>query len=140
MNRRGQFELDADYERYLSQYLRVFGGIDAGNDKFLRRSTAGTDVPSEQKIVRAVAGVRYLLPFLIDSEVKVDALGNVRFQLSGEQQLLNRLILTCQAQWLVSGYTRLRVDLDYLLTKNLALFGNYDTRYNIVSGGLSYRF
>lgn len=100
---------------------------------------AGMDVPSEQKIVRAVAGIRYLLPFLIDSEVKVDALGNVRFQLSGEQQLLNRLILTYQTQWLVSSYTRLRVDLDYLLTKNLALFGNYDTRYNTV-GGLSYRF
>lgn len=140
VNRRGQFELDADYERYLSQYLRVFGGIDAGNERFLRRSTAGTDIPSEQKIVRAVVGVRYLLPFLIDSEVKVDALGNVRFQLSGEQQLLSRLVLTYQAQWLVRSYTRLRVDLDYLLTKNLALFGNYDTRYNAVSGGLSYRF
>ncbi len=141
VNRRGQFEVDADYERYLTQYLRVFGGIDAGNERFLRRSTAGTDIPpSEQKIVRAVVGVRYLLPFLIDSEVKVDALGNVRFQLSGEQQLLSRLILSYQAQWLVSSYTRLRVDLDYLLTKNLALFGNYDTRYNAVSGGLSYRF
>ncbi len=140
VNRRGQFELDADYERYLTQYLRVFGGIDAGNERFLRRSTAGTDIPPEQKIVRAVAGVRYLLPFLIDSEVKFDAFGNVRVQLSGEEQLLPRLILTYQAQWLVSSYTRLHVDLDYLLTKNLALFGNYDTRYNSLSGGLAYRF
>ncbi len=140
VNRRGQFELDADYERYLTQYLRVFGGIDAGNEQFLRRTTSDGEVPRDQKIVRAVAGVRYLLPFLIDSEVKFDALGNVRFQLSGEQQLLSRLILSYQAQWLISSYTRLRVDLDYLLTKNLALFGNYDTRYNAVSGGLSYRF
>ncbi len=140
VNRRGQFELDVDYERYLTQYLRVFGGIDAGNERFLRRSTASTDVPPEQKIVRAVAGVRYLLPFLIDSEVKFDAFGNVRVQLSGEEQLLPRLILTYQAQWLVSSYTRLHIDLDYLLTKNLALFGNYDTRYNSLSGGLAYRF
>ncbi|MCY7360377.1 MAG: multicopper oxidase domain-containing protein [Rudanella sp.] len=140
VNRRGQFELDADYERYLSQYLRVFGGIDAGNEQFLRRTTSNRDVPPDQRIVRAVAGVRYLLPFLIDSEVKVDARGNVRFQLSGEQQLFSRVILSYQAQWLVSSYTRLRVDLDYLLTKNIALFGNYDTRYNNVSGGLSYRF
>lgn len=140
VNRRGQFELDADYERYLSQYLRVFGGIDAGNEKFLRRTTSDRHVPAEQKIVRAVAGVRYLLPFLIDSEVKFDVRGNVRFQLSGEQQLLPRVVLSYQAQWLVSSYTRLRVDLDYLLTKNLALFGNYDTRYSNLSGGLSYRF
>jgi CopA family copper-resistance protein len=140
VNRRGQFELDADYERYLTQYLRVFGGIDAGNERFLRRSTAGADIPPEQKIVRGVVGVRYLLPFLIDSEVKFDAFGNVRVQLSGEEQLLPRLILTYQGQWLVSSYTRLHIDLDYLLTKNLALFGNYDTRYNSVSGGVAYRF
>ena|GEM_PF-3348564 len=140
VNRRGRFEVDVDYERYLTQYLRVFGGIDAGNEQFLRRLRAGTDVSGEQKIIRAVAGVRYLLPFLIDSEVKFDAFGNVRFQLSGEQQLLSRLILSYQAQWLVSSYTRLHVDLDYLLTKNIALFINYDTRYSSVSGGLAYRF
>jgi len=140
VNRNGQFEVDADYERYLSQYLRVFGGMDAGNEQFLRRTTSDREVSPDQKIVRAVAGVRYLLPFLIDSEVKVDVRGNVRFQLSGEQQLFPRVLLNYQAQWLVSSYVRLRVDLDYLLTKNLALFGNYDTRYNAVSGGLSYRF
>ena len=139
-NRRGQFELDADYERYLSQYLRVFGGLDAGNERFIRRKTADGDAPTEQRIVRAVAGVRYLLPFLIDSEVKFDALGNVRFQLENEQQLFSRLILNSRAQWLVGGYTRLRLHLDYLLTQNLALFGNYDTRYRSASGGLSYRF
>lgn len=90
-----------------------------------------------------MAGVRYLLPFLIDSEAKFDALGNVRFQLTGEQQLFSRVILSHQGQWLVRGYTRLHLDLDYLLTKNLALFGNYDTRYrdfSDFSGGLSYRF
>lgn len=140
VNRRGQFELDADYERYLSQYLRVFGGIDAGNEQFLRRTTADGDAPTEQRIVRPVAGVRYLLPFLIDSEVKFDALGNVRFQLENEQQLFPRVILNSQAQWLLGGYTRLRVHLDYLLTQNLSLFGNYDTRYSNASGGLGYRF
>jgi hypothetical protein len=36
-----------------------------------------------------VAGVRYLLPFLLDSEAKFDALGNVRFQLTGKQQLFS---------------------------------------------------
>lgn len=47
VNRRRQFELDADYERYLSQYLRVFGGLDAGNEQFLRRTTtADGDAPS----------------------------------------------------------------------------------------------
>jgi hypothetical protein len=142
VNWQGRFELDADYERYLSQYLRLFAGVDAGNEAFLRRirpQEGETDDPN-QKIVRAVAGIRYLLPFLIDSEVKVDARGNVRFMLSGDQLLFPRVALTWEAQWLVNSYTRLRLDIDYILTKNISLFGNYDTRYRALSGGLSYRF
>ena len=142
VNRNKQYELDADYERYLSQYLRVFGGVDAGTEQFLRKVSAGgeTTVAAERNVVRAVAGVRYLLPFLIDSEAKIDVKGNVRFQLAGEQQLFSRVLLNYQGQWLVGSYTRLRVDLDYLLTKNMGLFTTYDTRYSNFSGGLSYRF
>jgi CopA family copper-resistance protein len=140
-NWNGRFEMDADYERYFSQYFRVFAGIDAGNEEFLRYVRDKEDIAlADRRIIRPVAGIRYLLPFLIDSEVKVDMRGNVRFQLSGEQQLFPRVLLGWEAQWLVRSYTRLRVDVDYLLTKNVAFYGNYDTRYNTLSGGVSYRF
>lgn len=135
---KGNFEVDLDYERYLGQYFRVFAGIDAGNALFLRRTAA--DVTTDQKIIRGVAGIRYVLPFLIDSEVKVDAKGNVRFQLSGEQRLTRRLGFEYEAQWLVNGYTRIHLGLDYILNKNAGLFINYDTRYKTAGGGLNINF
>ncbi len=141
-NWKGDFEFDLDYERYLTQYFRVFGGIDAGNELFLRKPNGGSDggTDGDPKIIRPVIGIRYLLPFLIESEAKLDSRGNMRFQLSGEQRLTRRLGLDFEAQWLVQGYTRLNLGLNYVLSRNFSFFANYDTRYKNANGGLSIRF
>lgn len=142
--RTNSFEVDLDYERYLSDWFRVFAGVDAGNEGFLRRVKGSSDpqtpADGDRKILRPVAGIRYVLPFLIDSEVKVDTRGNVRFQLSGQQALLPRLELQFQAQWLIGGYTRAHLDLQYAVTKNLFFYGDYDTRYRTLAGGIGYNF
>jgi CopA family copper-resistance protein len=139
-NWKGDYEIDLDYERYLTQYFRVFGGVDAGNELFLRKSSSDISSNIDSKIIRPVIGLRYLLPFLIDSEVKIDSKGNVRLQLSGQQRLTRRLGFEFEGQWLIEGYTRLHVGLDYVLTKNTSLFANYDTRYKTAGGGLSFKF
>ena len=139
-NWKGDYEIDLDYERYLTQYFRVFGGVDAGNELFLRKSSGDVGSNIDSKIIRTVVGIRYLLPFLIDSEVKLDSKGNVRLQLSGQQRLTRRLGFEFEGQWLIEGYTRLHVGLDYVLTKNMSLFANYDTRYKTAGGGLSFKF
>ena len=139
-NWKGDYEIDLDYERYLTKYFRVFGGVDAGNELFLRKPSGDVGTNIDSKIIRPVIGIRYLLPFLIDSEVKFDSRGNIRFQLSGEQRLTKRLGLGLQGQWLIDGYTRLHVDLDYILNKSFSLFANYDTRYKNAGGGLSIKF
>jgi CopA family copper-resistance protein len=139
-NWKGDYEIDLDYERYITQYFRVFGGVDAGNELFLRKSSGEAGSNIDSKIIRPVIGIRYLLPFLIDSEVKLDSRGNVRLQLSGQQRLTRRLGFEFEGQWLIEGYTRLHVGLDYVLTKNTSLFANYDTRYKTAGGGLSFKF
>ena len=136
---KGNYEIGANYERYLGQYLRAFGGVDFGNDNFLK-STKEDIAIGNKKIVQPVIGIRYLLPFLIDAEVKVNSDGNVRFQLEREQRLTRRLGLGFKAQWLVNSYKRLDLDLDYVLTKNIGIFVNYDTRYSSFGGGLSMKF
>ncbi|CCH57642.1 multicopper oxidase (plasmid) [Fibrisoma limi BUZ 3] len=140
--RTNRFEFDLDYERYFGDWFRVFAGIDGGNEEFLRvvRPEEGGQPIGSRRIVRAVAGVRYMLPFLIQSEVKVDTRGNVRFQLSGQQSLFPRLDFQYQAQWLVNSYLRAHVELQYTLTKNLFLHTDYDTRYKTFGGGLGYNF
>ncbi|MBO0939332.1 multicopper oxidase domain-containing protein [Fibrella sp. HMF5335] len=140
--RTNRFEFDLDYERYLGDWFRVFAGIDGGNEEFLRRvrsEDGGTPVGG-RRIIRPVAGIRYMLPFLIQSEVKLDTRGNVRFQLSGQQMLFPRLDFQYQTQWLVGGYVRAHVELQYTVTKNLFLHTDYDTRYKTVAGGLGYNF
>ena len=141
--RTNSYEFDLDYERYFGDWFRVFAGVDGGNEPFLRRTTANTNDPppaDNRKILRAVAGVRYMLPFLIESEAKVDARGNVRLQLSGQQLLFPRLEFTYQTQWLIGGYVRAHVELQYTLTKNLFIHTDYDTRYRTAGGGLGYNF
>ena len=140
--RTNRFEFDLDYERYFGDWFRVFAGIDGGNEEFLRRvrpEDGGQPVGS-RRIVRAVAGIRYMLPFLIQSEVKLDTRGNVRFQLNGQQMLFPRLDFQYQAQWLVGSYVRAHVELQYTVTKNLFLHTDYDTRYKTFAGGLGYNF
>jgi len=139
--RTNRFEFDLDYERYLGDWFRVFAGVDGGNEEFLRRVRPEDGQPaSDRRIVRAVAGIRYMLPFLIQSEVKLDTRGNVRFQLNGQQMLFPRLDFQYQAQWLVGSYVRAHVELQYTVTKNLFLHTDYDTRYETFSGGLGYNF
>lgn len=138
--RTNRFEFDLDYERYLGDWFRVFAGIDGGNEEFLRRIRPKDGVATDRRIVRAVAGIRYMLPFLIQSEVKLDTRGNVRFQLNGQQMLFPRLDFQYQAQWLVGSYLRAHVELQYTVTKNLFLHTDYDTRYKAFSGGLGYNF
>ncbi len=72
-NWKGDYEIDLDYERYLTQYFRFFGGVDAGNELFLRKLSGEAGSNTDAKIIRPVIGIRYLLPFLIDSEVKLDS-------------------------------------------------------------------
>jgi CopA family copper-resistance protein len=140
--RTNRFEFDLDYERYFGDWFRVFAGIDGGNEEFLRRvrSQDGSLPIGDRRIVRAVAGIRYMLPFLIQSEVKLDIRGNVRFQLSGQQMLFPRLDFQYQTQWLVGGYVRAHIELQYTVTKNLFIHTDYDTRYQTAGGGLGYNF
>lgn len=141
--RTNRFEVDLDYERYFGDWFRVFAGIDGGNEEFLRRirpEDGAGPATGGRRIVRPVAGIRYMLPFLIQSEVKLDTRGNVRLQLNGQQMLLPRLDFQYQAQWLVGSYLRAHVELQYIVSKNAFLHADYDTRYKTVGGGLGYNF
>lgn len=141
--RTNRFEFDLDYERYFGDWFRVFAGIDGGNEEFLRRIRPEDGVvpaTGGRRIIRPVAGIRYMLPFLIQSEVKLDTRGNVRLQLNGQQMLLPRLDFQYQAQWLVGSYLRAHIELQYTLSKNVFLHADYDTRYKTVGGGLGYNF
>ena len=135
---KGNFEADIDYERYfgLNGYFRAFAGATMeGLQMPIIVDGLPTDKMEEVFDVRPVVGVRYLLPFFINSELRIDSKAKVRLQLDGETLLLPRLAF----EWLYNTDNEWRVGLNGIITKSLSITGSYDNRYGF-GGGLSLRF
>lgn len=135
-------EADFSYERYLGDYFRFYGGVNTENkteDSLDEMDTIGT------------LGVRWLLPYFINTDLRIDSDLNLQFSLGTEVLLLPRTFLF--GYWEVSNdfgwKTNLapgvsseqeyvwNVGLEYVLTKNLSLMASYENRFG-AGAGLSY--
>lgn len=155
-NIRNQFNLSAEvgynknieaeftYERYIYDYARVFGGINVENS-----------VPEslDDLSITAVAGMRFLTPYLFDLDVRIDNKLRPRIGIGRSVMLFPRFS--------IFGYYEYQADFgavnnlengknfekeivwstgaEYLLSKNFSLMGSYDNRFG-AGGGLSIRF
>ena len=139
-NMEGEFT----YERYLHDYLRVFGGVNIENE-----SPDSLDEFS----TTAVVGVRYLTPYLFNLDVRVDNKLRPRIGVGRSIMIFPKLS--------VFGYYEYQIDLgfvddlpmnkdftsetvwsagaEYMLSRNFSLMGSYDNRFG-AGGGLSVRF
>lgn len=83
---KNQYEFQPDYQRFLDkrQFLSVYAGADIRNTFQLVENGKQTD----RRV--GVLGVRYLLPMFVQSELRVDHRGNVRFQLSRNDMPITR--------------------------------------------------
>jgi FtsP/CotA-like multicopper oxidase with cupredoxin domain len=137
-------ETEFTYERYLHDYLRVYGGINIENET--RKSL-------DQFETTAVAGIRYLTPYLFNFDVRVDNKLRPRIALGRSIMIFPKLS--------VFGYYEYQLDLgivnnlpigkdftseivwsagaEYFLSRNVSLMGSYDNRFG-TGGGLSVRF
>jgi CopA family copper-resistance protein len=129
LNYKGEFELQPDYERYIDnhQFLSIYGGADIRNSQE-DNGDAGT---SFKKRRVAVAGVRYLLPLFVESELRVDHNGRVRFQLKREDMPLSRRIRLSMSANTDKEYN---IDFDYLLLQYLTVHASYDSDYKYGAG------
>jgi len=132
------------YERYLHDYLRVFGGVNIENEG---------ENSLDEITKTAIAGVRYLTPYLFNLDVRMDS--KLRPQIS-----LSRAI-TIFPRTVVFGVYEYQADfgwvddlpqdinfkkevvwsagIEYFLSRNLSIMGSYDNRFG-AGGGLSARF
>lgn len=132
------------YERYLHDYLRVFGGINIENE---------TRDSLDEFSTTAVVGVRYLTPYLFNLDVRVDNKLRPRIGLGRSVMIFPKLS--------VFGYYEYQIDLgfvddlpinkdftsetvwsagaEYMLSRNFSLMASYDNRFG-AGGGLSIRF
>jgi hypothetical protein len=137
-------EAEFTYERYLHDYFRVFGGVNVENEG---------ENSLDKITTTAIAGVRYLTPYLFNLDVRMDS--KLRPQIS-----LSRAI-TIFPRTVVFGVYEYQADfgwvdelpqdinfkkevvwsagIEYFLSRNLSIMGSYDNRFG-AGGGLSARF
>ncbi len=137
-------EAEFSYERYLNDYFRVFGGVNVEN--------VGEDSLDDIETT-AIAGVRYLLPLLIHSDLRIDNKLRPQISLSTGFMIFPRLgiygayeyqmdfgwVNDFQAGEDYRDETTWEVGLEYVLGRNFSLMGSYDNRFG-AGGGLSIRF
>ncbi|MDO7171127.1 multicopper oxidase domain-containing protein [Mariniflexile sp. AS56] len=137
-------EAEVTYERYLHDYLRVFGGVNVENE---------IDGSLDEFSTTAVVGVRYLTPYLFSLDARIDNQLRPRVSLGRSVMLFPKFS--------VFGYYEYKIDLgwvntlpintdytsdtvwsagaEYMLSRTVSLMGSYDNRFG-AGGGLSIRF
>lgn len=137
-------EAEVTYERYLHDYFRVFGGVKAENEM----ADSMDDISTT-----AIAGIRFLTPYLFNLDVRIDS--KLRPQISLTRELLifprtaifGRYEYQADFGWVDSlpfgnNYAKEIVwnaGVEYYLSRDFSLMASYDNRFG-AGGGLTVRF
>ena len=116
------YDVEVAYDRYFNRFFNLFAGVNFTND-----------------YERGIFGIRYLLPFNVESTLRVDSEGEFRIELAQGLQLTNRFGIfgdieydtESKEEWLLGG--------KYTLSKNLALIGQYHSDFG-AGAGMEFRY
>ena len=126
VNWKGDYETETHFVRYFGkkQFLKAVLGSD------IRLREGGAENTKDNRQVFHI-GLQYTLPFFVESELRLDHSGKVRFQLSREDvALTNRM----RFNWMVNTDKEYLLGLKYIVAKNIAISGNYDSDFGIGGG------
>ena len=122
-----RWEAVPTYNRYVNAFFTVFAGADVEKSK------------SETATSRGVAGVRCLLPFLIESRLWLDSDGGARINLEKSFQLTPRLAAFGETEYDTHDRWENRLGLAFTLSQDVSLVGQWDSAYG-GGGGVRLRF
>jgi len=123
-NTRNAFEVEYDYNyskeydvdiAYKRSFTRFFSAYIGAN---LEREDEGPENTG-------VFGINYMLPMLIESDLRIDTKGHVRFGLKSNLQLTKRI----KFEWLANTDKEYRLQLSYEFNKNILLTAAYDSYF-----------
>jgi len=137
-------EVEASYERYLSDYFRVYVGANLENEKRDRL---------DQLNAVGQVGIRYLLPFFINADLSIDHQLRPQLSFSAEYLIFRRVAIfgmyevrpdfgvvnTLDKGTTVEVEQVWNAGLDVIISRNISITGNYDSRFG-AGGGITYRF
>ena len=137
-------ETEVTYERYLHDYFRVFGGVKLENDV---RGSMDEVTPT------AIAGIRFLTPYLFNLEVNIDNRVRPEISLSREILIFPRTAIFGKYKYQADfGWVEdlpegddfaeeiiWSAGVEYFLSRDFSISVSYDNRFG-AGGGLSLRF
>lgn len=115
----GEYDVEVTYDRNFNRFFELYAGGQ------FEREDEDDDVDNT-----AIVGVRYLLPLLIEVDLRVDNEGDGRLGLSSELQLSDRIAF----EWDVNTDHEYRLQLDYEVNKRVSLVGSRDDQYGWGAG------
>lgn len=110
-NYKKDYEIETIYQRYVSQFLGIYGGA-----KFRREDGEITNA--------GIVGAEYTLPLFLKADLRLNTKGKLRFGLSNEHHLTDRVSF----DWKWNTEKEYTLALHYEITKLLSISGNYDSR------------
>lgn len=136
-------EAEVTYEYYLHDYLRIFGGVNLENE---------LEDSLDEISTTAVAGIRYLTPYLFNLDVRIDNKLRPRISLSREILIFPRTAIFGSYEYqadfgwvdtLPAGNNFAKevtwnTGIEYFLSRDFSLLASYDSRFG-AGGGLSIR-
>lgn len=111
------------YERYFNRFFRLIAGVNT--EGTLTTGPLEFDVESN----RGVFGLMYKLPLNIDATAWVDTDGGARVKAAKSIPLAPRLDLGGEVEYDTHDYWEGRVHLDYTVSKNAAVIGQWHSDY-----------
>ena len=144
-----RMEAEVTYGRYLYDYLQVFVGVNAENERESRPNDISTTV---------IGGIRFLTPYLFALDVRLDSKLRPQISLSRSIMIFPRTMLFGEYEYQADFGWRKRSDregvpdngayrqevtwsagLEYYLSRNVSLVGSYANRFG-AGAGLRMRF
>ena len=119
------YEIDAFWSHYFDPNCSTLAGF-----RF-------TDIHGAED--RAIAGVKYRLPYLVESTLTVDSEGDARLELGKEFQLTPRLSVGLDLEYDTRSELEWSAGASYLLNKEFSLTGQYHSEHGW-GAGVSFRF
>ena len=119
-----KYDIDLIYSRDITRFFAIYAG---GN--FERESSR------EKPENKAILGLRYTLPLLVEADLRVDSKKKVRLELSSDMQLTDRL----KFDWSYNTDDEYRFNMIYEINKSLYVIGTYDSDFKW-GGGLRFSF
>lgn len=114
------YEIDLTYDRYFNPNVSAFVGARLTDD--------------DHDKDRAILGVDYRLPYLIDSSLSVDSEGGIRVMLGKTVQLTDRLSVFGAIEYDTRTRLEWQAGLEYTLGKQFSLFGQFHSEFGLGAG------